>query len=543
MTEPAGGSDEVSRALAAFVRAEFQSPIASLRDLIDVLAADAESAGLTGYESDLARMKGAGERLATLVATLLDGPSSEGAPPSSATMRHDLRTPITSIVGYGELIAEEARDRGDTRLFPPLADTLDAAGRLLRELDKLVAFSGTVGAAAAGVVDRGKIPDVLRHAVEVAHQLSRREAALAPTVVGRILVVDDNASMRDLVSRRLLREGHQVSVCSSGPTALDMTARGAFDLMLLDLMMPGMNGLEVLDRLRTQSATRALPVIVISALDEVDVAVRCIEAGADDYLSKPLNETLLRARISSSLERKFLRDREQVALDRLQQEQERSEALLRNILPESVVARLRAGETVVADHFDEVTVLFCDLVGFTALSARLKPAETLELLNEIFSGFDRLAEENGLEKIKTIGDAYMVVGGMSEPLGDHAKRVVRMACGMPAVAAAAAPAAALGVRIGIDTGPAGAGIIGRRKFFYDVWGDTVNTASRLETLGEPGRVHVSAATRSALGEEAVCRPRAPLEVKGKGLMQTFVVDGWSDEAGTEPADRSGAEAS
>ena len=354
-------------------------------------------------------------------------------------------------------------------------------------------------------------------------ELASEASAAEPALVGRILVVDDNAAMRDLVSRRLIRDGHDVTVCSGGRAALKLASRQVFDLMLLDLMMPGLNGLEVLDRLHAEPATRAIPVIVISALDEVETAVRCIEAGADDFLSKPLHETLLRARISSSLDRKFLRDREQDALGRLQKEQERSEQLLRNVLPPGAIERLRRGDTAIADHFDRVTVLFCDLVGFTALSARLDPAETLDVLNAIFSGFDRLAEENGLEKIKTIGDAYMVVGGLSHPQSDHAARVVRMACGMPAVAASAAARHPLEVRIGIDTGPAVAGIIGRGKFFYDVWGDTVNLASRLEATAEPGRIHVSASVRDAVGAAFRTRARGPVEIKGKGPVETFYV--------------------
>jgi adenylate cyclase len=333
--------------------------------------------------------------------------------------------------------------------------------------------------------------------------------------------------MRDLASRRLARDGHAVTTCAEGAAALDLAAGGGFDLMLLDLMMPGLSGLDVLAALRASAATRALPVVVMSALDETEAAVRCIEAGADDFLTKPLNETLLRARIGSSLERKFLRDREQAATERLREEQARADALLRNVLPEAVVARLAAGETVIADHLPEVTVLFCDLVGFTALSAGLDAPATLDLLNAIFSAFDALAEANGLEKIKTIGDAYMVVGGLAPArdgdAADHAERVARMACGMAEAAARAAPEAGLRVRVGVDTGPAAAGIIGRRKFFYDVWGDTVNTASRLEALGEPGRVHVSEATRRALGADFHCEPRAPIHVKGKGVMRTFFV--------------------
>lgn len=518
MTE---AGDEVARALSAFVRAEFLSPVASLRGLIDFLAEDAAGARLDAYADDLERLRESGRRLHDLVSALLDG--SAGPQESVAALRHELRTPVTAILGYGELIAEEARERGDTALFAPLADMLEAAGRLLKELDKLVALSGSASGAGEPLPGTEALSGVLRSAVEIARGLTRFEPAAGPSVTGRILLVDDNASIRDLVSRRLTRDGHDVEACDSGRAGLRLARRGTFDLVLLDLMMPGLNGFEVLSRLRAEPETRALPVIVISALDETETAVRCIESGADDFLTKPLNDTLLRARIASSLERKFLRDRERDALGRLQAEQERSEQLLRNVLPTHVVERLRAGETVIADHFDAVTVLFCDLVGFTALSARLPPTETLDLLNEIFSGFDRLAEENGLEKIKTIGDAYMVVGGMSGTDPDHVRRVVRMACGMPAVASAAAPGRGLDVRIGIDTGPAVAGIIGRRKFFYDVWGDTVNMASRLEETAETGAIHVSPRVRDALAGAFACEPRSPLELKGKGLMTTYQV--------------------
>jgi adenylate cyclase len=514
-------SEDVVRAVSAFVRTELQAPVTRLSALIEILAEDAADAGLIGYEKDLLTMRAAGARLLELVSTVLERSNEEGgeAGASASEIRHELRTPITAILGYGELMAEEARDRGDAQLLEPLAHTVDAASRLLREIDQIVAFA----IAGEGSGPRTVVPEVLRKAVEGLNQLSQHEPFTKTGVVGRILVVDDNHSMRDLVARRLVREGHRVSTCGSGQAALDRTAEGSFDLLLLDLMMPGMDGLEVLKRLKARASTRAVPVIVISALDQIDAAVRCIEAGADDFLSKPLNETLLRARIASSLERKFLRDREQDAVRRLQLEQERSEMLLRNVLPAGVVQRLRRGEAVVADHFDEVTVLFCDLVGFTALSARLEPTETLDLLNEIFSGFDRLAEENGLEKIKTIGDAYMVVGGLPEPVNDHARRVVTMACGMPDVLASAGNGTTLGMRIGIDTGPAVAGIIGTHKFFYDVWGDTVNTASRLEGACEPGRIHVSSATRDATGTQFLFEERGPVDIRGKGLMSTFYV--------------------
>ena len=175
-----------------------------------------------------------------------------------------------------------------------------------------------------------------------------------------------------------------------------------------------------------------------------------------------------------------------------------SERLLLNILPESVAQRLKDGETTIADGYDDATVLFADLVGFTPLAASLGPAETVGLLDRLFSAFDLLAERHGLEKIKTIGDAYMVVGGVPVAGADHPERAVAM--GLDMLDAVGDLAAAVGrpldVRIGIHTGPLVAGVIGTRKFIYDLWGDTVNIASRLESHGIPGAIQISDATWS-----------------------------------------------
>jgi len=296
-----------------------------------------------------------------------------------------------------------------------------------------------------------------------------------------------------------------------------------YDLVLLDLMMPGMSGFEVLCRLKSDESTQHIPVIMISALDELDSTVRCIEAGAEDYLPKPFNPVLLRARINASLEKKRLRDREQAILAELRAEKERSEALLLNILPRQIVERMRQGETVIADHVNAATILFSDIVDFTSLSAELPADATVALLGEVFSRFDALAARQGLEKIKTIGDGYMVAGGVPEARDDHAVAVAEMALAMldAVETMGLAPAELLQLRIGLHTGPLIAGVLGTHKFVYDVWGDTVNTAKRMESYGQPGRIHISAATREALGEAFRCEPRGLIEIKGKGAMDTY----------------------
>jgi adenylate cyclase len=287
--------------------------------------------------------------------------------------------------------------------------------------------------------------------------------------------------------------------------------------------MPEIGGYEVLQRLKASERTKHIPVIVISALDELDSVIRCIEAGAEDYLPKPFDPVLLRARIDSSLERKWLRDREKQFIADLDREKRKSEALLLNILPLSIANRMRAGEIAIADSITEATILFCDLVGFTALSGQLSAEQTVDFLGQIFTAFDRLASEAGVEKIKTIGDAYMAAAGIPEPQADHAFRIASLAPRMLRAVRDVAKATDLNLqaRIGIHSGPIIAGVIGTHKFVYDVWGDSVNTASRMESHSMTGRIHVSDATRRALDGRFRFEPRGPIQVKGKGLMETF----------------------
>lgn len=217
--------------------------------------------------------------------------------------------------------------------------------------------------------------------------------------------------------------------------------------------------------------------------------------------------------------------REFLAMRMLGQERERSERLLLNILPASIAERLKSSEASIADHSDAVTVLFADIVGFTPLSARKTPQALVQMLDRIFTEFDTLAEAHGLEKIKTIGDAYMAAAGLPERRADHAPAAARMAQGMlEAVARIAVETGeALAVRIGLHSGPVVAGVIGTKKFSYDMWGDTVNTASRMESHGVPGAVHCSAATAALLQHGFALTARGAVEVEGKGAMHTFLL--------------------
>ncbi len=222
----------------------------------------------------------------------------------------------------------------------------------------------------------------------------------------------------------------------------------------------------------------------------------------------------------------FVRQRE-AAIVALDAAHRRSEELLRNILPEPIAERLKDGETVVADAHPAVTVLFADIVDFTRYADQTAPAEVVRVLDLVFRAFDDIADRYGLEKIKTIGDAYLLVGGLPDARPDHVEAVARAALDLVAASRSVTidPGTPLQIRVGIDTGPVVAGVIGRRKFSYDLWGDTVNTASRMESSSVPGRINVTARVESALRDRFDFEPRGEITIKGKGSVAAFFLLG------------------
>ena len=283
------------------------------------------------------------------------------------------------------------------------------------------------------------------------------------------------------------------------------------DLILLDIMMPEMDGFETCRRIKASDAWREIPVIFLTAKTDTADIVRGFELGAVDYVAKPFNAHELLARVNTHL-----------TLDQLHRENQR---LLLNVLPAAIAEKLKQQVGIIAERYDDVSVLFADIVGFTPLSARLTPTELIELLNRVFSGFDELADQHGLEKIKTIGDAYMVAGGLIEPNPDHLAAMATMALAMQeSVRSLSSEFAGLSLRIGLHVGSVIAGVIGIRKFIYDIWGDTVNTASRLESHGAPGRIHVSDTVFERLQDRFAFESRGNIELKGRGPMQTYFLN-------------------
>lgn len=347
------------------------------------------------------------------------------------------------------------------------------------------------------------------------------------TEPGHILVVDDHRPNRLKLTLGLKQQGYTVAEAENGAQALTILRATPFDLVLLDILMPEMDGYGVLQQMKRDPALHRVPVIVISAQDDQDSIVRGIELGAEDYLPKNFDPILLKARIQASLEKKRLRDQEQAMIQEINSEREKSERLLLNILPGLVAARLKQTQNIVADSFDDVSVLFVDIVDFTPLATRLRPAELIQFLNTIFSTFDALVAQRGLEKIKTNGDSYMVVGGLPLPRSHHLEAMAQLSLDMQACSPqfTRADGAPLQLRMGLHVGPVVAGVIGAKKFAYDLWGNTVNIASRMEAQGLPNAIQVTPEVYERLRERYMFQPRGEIAVKGKGCMMTYLLTG------------------
>ncbi len=516
--------DWARSALLANMRQDLMAPVTALLGYAEMLLEEALKTGPETLIHDFDRIYASARLLSDLSWVLLDPDRSADLPggddpeAAQATIRHDLRTPLSAVKGYTEMLIEDAAFLGIEAMVPDLERMLDESSRLLDQLETLIDFSRDAEQTSAQ--DRERLVAPLEAFIRSPSSATCRKA-----LPGRILVVDDNESNRDLLARRLRKEGQRADIAEDGQMALDMTGMHAYDLILLDMMMPGISGYEVLTRLKAQPATAGIPVIMISAFNEMESVVRCLEAGADDFLPKPINTTMLSARIDASLERKQARDRERKYLQQIEEEKRKSEALLLNILPAGVVRRMHAGERRIADRFDDVSILFADLVGFTAISAKVSAQELVDDLNRLFFELDAATTRLRLEKIKTIGDAYMVAGGLPAYRADHAAACVELGQEMLAAVARFSKDAGrdFAMRIGVHSGPVVAGVIGSHKFAYDVWGDTVNVASRMESHGIPGRIHLSVETARRLGDRFALERRGMVNIKGKGEMETFLV--------------------
>ena len=335
----------------------------------------------------------------------------------------------------------------------------------------------------------------------------------------RILIVDDEAFNLDLLEQELELLGHASVRAANGRAALDLLNTEPFDLVLLDVMMPILDGYAVLDRIKSHDRLRHTPVVMISALTEISSIVRCIEMGAEDYLPKPFEPVLLEARIRACLDRKRLHDREMAHLETIERQRKRADDLLHAILPVAAVSELMTTGQVKPRLFDDVAVLFIDLVGFTAWCHTQGPEAVVAEVQRLAEAFEVVAHTHGMEKIKTIGDAFMATANLLSPHADPVTAAVR--CARDMVAIAGDGPTGWRIRAGIHIGSVVGGIVGRSKFTFDLWGDTVNVAARLCALGDGCAVHLSEEASTRVQDGGAIRPVGKVALKGKGECEVY----------------------
>ena len=333
-----------------------------------------------------------------------------------------------------------------------------------------------------------------------------------------ILVADDVENNRVALKMRLALIGYDdITEAENGREALEKLVAGEFDLLLLDIMMPEMDGYAVLSEMKSDTRLRNIPVIMISALDDISSVVRCIELGAADYLTKPFNPTLLKARIDNYAEKIQFKAQERLYLDNIEDEKRKADDLLAALLPNQIVRILKRNRNLPPIAYDDVSILFCDIVDFTPYAEGRPPEVVFSQLESLIESFEEIADGLDLMKVKTIGDAVMIAGGLLDDLDTPVHSAV--ACGQAMIEAAKSHEAKWQLRIGIDHGPVVAGVIGRTRFQFDVWGDTVNTASRIQEIAAPNTVNLSGRAWHHLRDASRGRSLGMVELKGKRSIE------------------------
>lgn len=325
-------------------------------------------------------------------------------------------------------------------------------------------------------------------------------------ILPTLLVVDDSVENLQILSS-LLNDLYKIKVAKSGEKALEIASSAtAPDLILLDVMMPGMDGFEVCRQLKTNPNTKSIPVIFLTALNEVADETKGFQLGGADFIIKPFNPDIVKARIKTHLD--------------LQSERRKSEKLLKILLPEKVISSLIANGKYPPEKKEDVSILFCDFVGFTSITSTLPPETLFEELTEIFTAFDEIADQGGVTRIKTIGDAYMAASGILDVDQHHADRLVNVGISFIEFLEKRNQEQQLQweCRIGIHSGSVIAGIVGKSRFIYDIMGDDVNIAARVESASAPMKVAITSATQGLLSSKFDTSPLGNVMLKGKGEM-------------------------
>lgn len=502
---------------------ELRTPLNHIIGFCEMLieeATDQDAAARAELVPDLQRIHEAGRRLLGVINDLFDSSIPEAERLDQSRIHHEVRTPLNQIIGYTELLEEVAGESGDTAALPDLAKIRSASLMLLDLV--IVNFDSTrFPVDASEHLDPDEPIKLLRRDEPPSGEGPLR-VGNATSSTGVVLIADDDPTNREMLARRLRRLGHRVELAEDGRQVVEKVRAGSYDLLLLDLVMPRMDGYEVLNYLRNNPPARHLPIIVLSASDDTRKIAHSIELGAQDYLTKPFDPVLLQARIDSCLENKRLRDREADYLRTIQREKERSDDLLHVILPADIAAELKANGVVCPRRIENVAVLFADVAGFTHYCDSRDPETIHRDLQDLVKELEILTVSHRMEKIKTIGDAYLAAAGLLKVTDKPLLDCVR--CGLAMIKSARALPAAWDLRVGIHVGPVVAGIVGRQKYQYDIWGDTVNVAARMQAEARPGRLCVSEENWRLLERDCRGSSLGVREIRGKGRIEVFEVE-------------------
>jgi adenylate cyclase len=542
-SSPTDGGERTSQALWSHLRHELRTPLNAIIGYSEMLLEDADDAGLKEFASDLKQVLAAGRQLLAIVNELLDAGKLASDDVAFnlesliANLDYQARAPLNGVIGYSEILLENAVEKGQKEITPDL-EKIHAAGKLfLARLNNIIDFSNLdagLKSPAPGATDQSPLIDSVMASLR---ELAQESAAVTGGETGSILVVDDNEINRDLLSRYLARLGHTVQSAPDGRKALEMIDSGAFDLVLLDIMMPELNGYQVLQHLKDSSNWRDLPVIMISALDEMDSVVRCIELGAADYLSKPFNPVLLRARVGACLEKKRLRDLEK---EQKRQLQELNAALeVRNRFIRQTFGRYLSDDIVesilerpdglkIGGEKRQATILMSDLRGFTSLSEGLPAEDVVSMVNIYLETMTDIILKYQGTIDEFIGDGILVIFGAPFQRPDDARRAVACAVEMQLAMAsvndrnrqAGYPEVALG--IGVNTGNMVVGNIGSKKRTkYGVVGSNVNLTARIESYTVGGQIFISENTLKECGD--IVQIENAMQVSPKGVKEPLTI--------------------
>ena len=513
---PPPDPERVRRAILGHVRHELRTPINAILGYSEMLLEDAPVGDVS---ADLERINEGGKQLLALVDSILDSSRVESDAEReigsyASQIEADLRTPISSVIGYCEMLIEVETEAGRSVMEADLKRILKSARSLLETSGDIVRVAKQAELTVQGIDSSVLTSDVLSklHPVGVTTEGE-----------GSLLVVDDNETNRDLLTRQLARHGYMVATASDGLEALEQMQRQAFDLVLLDVIMPNLDGVEVLRRIKADERLRDTSVIMLSSLDEVDSAVRCLQLGAEEYLSKPVEGALLEARIRANLEIRRLRARERTMSERLDSDQTVIDDLLTRGIPDSMADRVLAGEDPIIDTWPAAAVLCLNLdpIPFGAGSVDSYVAFLASTLVQ----FEQAATTvSGIDARLSGRMGFTAAVLESQPERPMAAPLAELAESFLSNLARENPDAPGMFRCGIHSGPLVGSLFGSPRLRFELWGDAVDTAQAVADMADPGSILVTPPAKAALGSSVVLESVGVRDVGQRGSMRLHRIE-------------------